>query len=170
MGYKMVFSDMDGTLLWKGIRLSVENSEAIRKAVEAAKKLQEKDYTKESFKAVKDARKAAEKVANGAGKTIETRKDEKTMTDMEIRNSRSAQLYPVQKCFANQFLIIFSSFFLQAVSYCRCLHTKSAIANEHRVSPNEDIALAHSSHSFFLPGLAGGDLDYLLFSNLRLLR
>ena len=34
MGYKMVFSDMDGTLLWKGIRLSVENSEAIRKAVD----------------------------------------------------------------------------------------------------------------------------------------
>jgi len=34
MGYKMVFSDMDGTLLWKGVRLSVENSEAIRKAVD----------------------------------------------------------------------------------------------------------------------------------------
>ena len=34
MGYKMVFSDMDGTLLWKGIRLSVENSEAIRKVVD----------------------------------------------------------------------------------------------------------------------------------------
>lgn len=34
MGYKMVFSDMDGTLLWKGIRLSVENSAAIRKAVD----------------------------------------------------------------------------------------------------------------------------------------
>ena len=34
MGYKMVFSDMDGTLLWKGIRLSVENSEAIQKAVD----------------------------------------------------------------------------------------------------------------------------------------
>lgn len=34
MGYKMVFSDMDGTLLWKGIRLSVENSTAIRKAVD----------------------------------------------------------------------------------------------------------------------------------------
>lgn len=34
MGYKMVFSDMDGTLLWKGVRLSVENSTAIRKAVD----------------------------------------------------------------------------------------------------------------------------------------
>ncbi|MBQ9091873.1 MAG: HAD family phosphatase [Anaerotignum sp.] len=34
MGYKMVFSDMDGTLLWKGIRLSVENSAAIHKAVD----------------------------------------------------------------------------------------------------------------------------------------
>lgn len=34
MGYKMVFSDMDGTLLWKGIRLSVENFTAIRKAVD----------------------------------------------------------------------------------------------------------------------------------------
>lgn len=34
MGYKMVFCDMDGTLLWKGIRLSVENSQAIRKAVD----------------------------------------------------------------------------------------------------------------------------------------
>ena len=34
MGYKMVFSDMDGTLLWKGIHISVENSAAIRKAVE----------------------------------------------------------------------------------------------------------------------------------------
>lgn len=34
MGYKMVFSDMDGTLLWKGISISVENSAAIRKAVD----------------------------------------------------------------------------------------------------------------------------------------
>lgn len=34
MGYKMVFSDMDGTLLWKGVSLSVENSTAIRKAVD----------------------------------------------------------------------------------------------------------------------------------------
>lgn len=34
MGYKMVFSDMDGTLLWKGERISVENSTAIRKAVD----------------------------------------------------------------------------------------------------------------------------------------
>ena len=34
MGYKMVFSDMDGTLLWKGVRLSVENFEAIRKVVD----------------------------------------------------------------------------------------------------------------------------------------
>ncbi len=34
MGYKMVFSDMDGTLLWKGICLSVENLRAIRKAVD----------------------------------------------------------------------------------------------------------------------------------------
>ena len=34
MGYKMVFSDMDGTLLWKGIRLSVENYNAIRKVVD----------------------------------------------------------------------------------------------------------------------------------------
>lgn len=34
MGYKMVFSDMDGTLLWKGVRVSVENSAAIRKAVD----------------------------------------------------------------------------------------------------------------------------------------
>lgn len=34
MSYKMVFSDMDGTLLWKGIRISVENSTAIRKAVD----------------------------------------------------------------------------------------------------------------------------------------
>ena len=34
MGYKMVFSDMDGTLLWKGLHISVENKEAIRKAVD----------------------------------------------------------------------------------------------------------------------------------------
>ena len=34
MGYKMVFSDMDGTLLWKGVRLSVENYNAIRKVVD----------------------------------------------------------------------------------------------------------------------------------------
>ena len=34
MGYKMVFSDMDGTLLWKGVRLSDENIAAIRKAVD----------------------------------------------------------------------------------------------------------------------------------------
>lgn len=34
MAYKMVFSDMDGTLLHKGIALSVENEAAIRKAVE----------------------------------------------------------------------------------------------------------------------------------------
>ncbi|MGN1230524.1 MAG: Cof-type HAD-IIB family hydrolase [Anaerotignum sp.] len=34
MGYKMVFSDMDGTLLWKGVSVSVENCEAIRRAVD----------------------------------------------------------------------------------------------------------------------------------------
>lgn len=34
MGYKMVFSDMDGTLLWKGVRLSVENFEAIQRTVD----------------------------------------------------------------------------------------------------------------------------------------
>ncbi|MBR2851658.1 MAG: HAD family phosphatase, partial [Anaerotignum sp.] len=34
MGYKMVFSDMDGTLLWKELHISVENKEAIRKAVD----------------------------------------------------------------------------------------------------------------------------------------
>lgn len=34
MGYKMVFSDMDGTLLWKGLHISVENRAAIRKAVD----------------------------------------------------------------------------------------------------------------------------------------
>ena len=34
MGYKMVFSDMDGTLLWKGVRVSVEISGGIRKAVD----------------------------------------------------------------------------------------------------------------------------------------
>ena len=37
---------------------------------------------------IEESRKAAEAVAKGAGKTIETRKDEKKMTDMEIRNSR----------------------------------------------------------------------------------
>ena len=37
---------------------------------------------------IEESRKAAEAVANGAGKEIETRKDEKKMTDMEIRNSR----------------------------------------------------------------------------------
>ena len=36
MGYKMVFSDMDGTLLWKELHISVENKEAIQKAVEKA--------------------------------------------------------------------------------------------------------------------------------------
>ena len=36
---------------------------------------------------MEETRKAAEAVANGAGVEIETRKDEKTMTDMEIRNS-----------------------------------------------------------------------------------
>ncbi|MDO4531575.1 MAG: Cof-type HAD-IIB family hydrolase [Bacillota bacterium] len=34
MGYKMVFSDMDGTLLWKGLHISVENRKAICKAVD----------------------------------------------------------------------------------------------------------------------------------------
>lgn len=34
MGYKMVFSDMDGTLLRNGTEISVENSAAIRKAVD----------------------------------------------------------------------------------------------------------------------------------------
>ncbi|MBQ7083613.1 MAG: HAD family phosphatase [Anaerotignum sp.] len=34
MGYKMVFSDMDGTLLWKELHISVENKEAIQKAVD----------------------------------------------------------------------------------------------------------------------------------------
>lgn len=34
MGYKMVFSDLDGTLLWKGVRISVENQAAIRRAVD----------------------------------------------------------------------------------------------------------------------------------------
>ena len=37
---------------------------------------------------IEESRKAAEAVANGAGKTIETRKDEHKMTEMEIRNSR----------------------------------------------------------------------------------
>lgn len=36
---------------------------------------------------MEESRKAAEAVARGAGKTIETRKGENTMTDMEIRNS-----------------------------------------------------------------------------------
>ena len=36
---------------------------------------------------MEESRKAAEAVANGAGKEIETRKDEHEMTDMEIRNS-----------------------------------------------------------------------------------
>lgn len=36
---------------------------------------------------IEESRKAAEAVAKGAGVEIETRKDEKTMTDMEIRNS-----------------------------------------------------------------------------------
>ena len=36
---------------------------------------------------MEESRKNAEAVANGAGKTIETRKDEHKMTDMEIRNS-----------------------------------------------------------------------------------
>ena len=36
---------------------------------------------------IEESRKAAEAVANGAGKKIETRKDEHKMTDMEIRNS-----------------------------------------------------------------------------------
>ena len=34
MCYKMVFSDLDGTLLWKGVRISVENQRAIRRAVD----------------------------------------------------------------------------------------------------------------------------------------
>ena len=37
---------------------------------------------------IEESRKAAEAVANGAGKAIETRKEEHKMTDMEIRNSR----------------------------------------------------------------------------------
>lgn len=37
---------------------------------------------------VEEKRKAAEAVAAGAGKEIETRKDDHTMTEMEIRNSR----------------------------------------------------------------------------------
>ena len=36
---------------------------------------------------IEESRKAAEAVAKGAGKEIETRKEEKKMTDMEIRNS-----------------------------------------------------------------------------------
>ena len=38
------------------------STDALKQAVDAAKKLKEKDYTKESFQAVKTARKAAEKV------------------------------------------------------------------------------------------------------------
>ena len=36
---------------------------------------------------IEESRKAAEEVARGAGKEIETRKEDKKMTDMEIRNS-----------------------------------------------------------------------------------
>ena len=45
------------------------------------------ERTKAIHLEAEESRKAAEAVANGAGKKIETRKDEKKMTDMEIRNS-----------------------------------------------------------------------------------
>ena len=45
------------------------------------------ERTKAIHLEIEESRKAAEAVANGAGKEIETRKDEKKMTDMEIRNS-----------------------------------------------------------------------------------
>ena len=38
---------------------------------------------------IEESRKAAEAVANGAGKEIETRKEKTTMTEMEIRNSKA---------------------------------------------------------------------------------
>ena len=69
--------------------IAIEIDEADADQVEALNT--ELDAIEERTKILNDAieekRKAAEAVAKGAGKTIETRKDEHKMTDMEIRNS-----------------------------------------------------------------------------------
>ena len=69
-----------------------DNTE-LKAAVEAAKKLQEKDYTRESFKAVKDARKAAEKVLKDKKATqdqIDTALEElnEAMESLEVKPSK----------------------------------------------------------------------------------
>lgn len=70
--------------------IAVETAEADKDQLEALNS--ELDSIEERKTALKleieETRKAAEAVANGAGKTIETRKDEKKMADIEIRNSK----------------------------------------------------------------------------------
>ena len=69
--------------------IAAETAEADKDQIEALNS--ELDSIEERKTALnlemEESRKAAEAVANGAGKTIETRKDEHKMTDMEIRNS-----------------------------------------------------------------------------------
>lgn len=69
-----------------------DNTE-LKAAVEAAKKLKEKDYTKESFKTVQDARKAAEKVLKDKKATqeqIDTALEElnEAMESLELKPSK----------------------------------------------------------------------------------
>ena len=69
--------------------IAVELDEASAEQIETLNA--ELDSIEERTKAlnleIEESRKAAEAVAKGAGKEIETRKDEHKMTDMEIRNS-----------------------------------------------------------------------------------
>ena len=80
------FEDLDK----RASEIAVETAEADKDQLEALNS--ELDSIEERKTALKleieETRKAAEAVANGAGKTIETRKDEKKMADIEIRNSK----------------------------------------------------------------------------------
>ena len=70
--------------------IAAETAEADKDQLEALNsELDSIEERKTALKVeIEETRKAAEAVANGAGKTIETRKDEKKMADIEIRNSK----------------------------------------------------------------------------------
>lgn len=70
--------------------IATETAEADKDQLEALNsELDSIEERKTALKVeIEETRKAAEAVANGAGKTIETRKDEKKMADIEIRNSK----------------------------------------------------------------------------------
>lgn len=69
--------------------IAIETEEADAETLDALNAELEaiEERTKALNLEMEESRKNAEAVANGAGKTIETRKDEHKMTDMEIRNS-----------------------------------------------------------------------------------